>query len=116
MKTCTACGEQKELTEFYKRYDGHRAACKDCNKLYDQTPARKLAQAERQRLRYDNEPHKKKARNAVNNAIRDGRLIRQSCEVCGTANAEAHHEDYTKPFNVVWLCKHHHDEVHLCQA
>ena len=33
-KTCTECGHEKQLTEFYKRSDkeGHRAHCKTCHK------------------------------------------------------------------------------------
>jgi hypothetical protein len=48
----------------------------------------------------------------VSNAIRDGRMARQDCCVCGTPNAEAHHDDYDKPLSVIWLCKLHHEERH----
>ena len=35
------------------------------------------------------------------------------CEVCGTReNIEKHHEDYTKPLKVRWLCRKHHRELH----
>jgi hypothetical protein len=56
-------------------------------------------------------PEKRKAQWAVNNAIRDGRMVRQPCEVCGE-KAQAHHDDYSKPFDVRWLCTTHHGEVH----
>lgn len=52
------------------------------------------------------------ARQFINNAIRDGKLIRQPCEECGLEPAEAHHEDYSKPSDVRWLCKTHHSEHH----
>ncbi len=49
----------------------------------------------------------------VSNAIRSGRLIPQPCEVCGsTKNIHAHHDDYTKPLIVRWLCLHHHHDEH----
>lgn len=38
-------------------------------------------------------------------AMADGRLGK--CK-----EAQAHHEDYTKPFDVVWLCTKHHAERH----
>ena len=57
-------------------------------------------------------PWKKKATSAVNNAIRDGRLVRGPCEKCGAAKAEAHHDDYSKPLEVRWLCDAHHKEHH----
>lgn len=56
---------------------------------------------------------KKRANCAVNNAIRDGRMIRKPCSVCGEPNAQGHHEDYSKPLDVVWLCRRHHADRHL---
>jgi len=47
----------------------------------------------------------------ANNAIRSGKLLRQGCEICG-AVAHKHHDDYTKPLEVRWLCPAHHAEHH----
>lgn len=57
-------------------------------------------------------PDKYKARNALNNAIRDGRIQRGGCQVCGVCQVEGHHHDYSKPLDVEWLCKKHHTEIH----
>ena len=57
-------------------------------------------------------PEKKVARTAVSNAVRDGRLKKMPCKVCGVERVEAHHEDYAKPLEVVWLCKKHHAAIH----
>ncbi len=58
-------------------------------------------------------PEKHKARYLVGNALRGGKLKRQPCSVCGTEDClEAHHEDYTKPLVVSWLCRKHHRELH----
>ena len=51
------------------------------------------------------------ARDKARNAIRDGKLTRQPCEVCG-AWAEAHHPDYSKPLEVIWLCVPNHGAEH----
>lgn len=56
-------------------------------------------------------PEKKRAHDAVDRAIRRGQLVRQGCESCGNW-AEAHHEDYSKPLEVRWLCRKHHKEAH----
>ena len=40
-----------------------------------------------------------------------GRIQRQPCEVCG-AWAEMHHDDYSKPKDVRWLCPQHHRDWH----
>ena len=40
------------------------------------------------------------------------RLEKKPCEKCGEIKAEAHHEDYDKPLDVVWLCHKHHREIH----
>lgn len=84
---------------------------KDRVRAYTQSPERRLAARERARMSRLNHPEKIKARNAVNNAIRDGRLKRESCEVCGQV-AQAHHDDYSKPLEVKWLCRKHHDVTH----
>ena len=41
-----------------------------------------------------------------------GRIFKKPCKVCGDLNVEAHHEDYSKPLDVVWLCHKHHGVVH----
>ena len=46
------------------------------------------------------------------NAIRDGKLTKQPCEVCGDTAVDAHHDDYLKPLDVRWLCRKHHLEHH----
>ena len=56
-------------------------------------------------------PEKYAAHSAVNNALRDGRLHRHPCCICGN-KAQAHHEDYSKPLEVIWFCPKHHGEHH----
>lgn len=57
-------------------------------------------------------PEKIKAKSSVQNAIKTGRLKRKRCEKCRKSPAEAHHDDYSKPLHVRWLCKKHHVEHH----
>ena len=57
-------------------------------------------------------PEKVRARNLVNTHIKRGKLKMQPCEICANPKSEAHHEDYSKPLDVTWLCKKHHDKIH----
>ena len=67
----------------------------------------------RHALRYQNpdERQKRRARAMVQRAIARGDIIVQPCTICG-AKAEAHHDDYTKPLDVRWLCPLHHNQHH----
>lgn len=57
-------------------------------------------------------PEKHAAHSAVNREIRAGRFTPLPCEVCGS-KANAHHDDYSKQLEVVWLCPKHHAERHV---
>ncbi len=57
-------------------------------------------------------PDRAKARQKITDAIRSGKIEKKPCEICGYEPAEAHHSDYSKPFDVNWLCKKHHREIH----
>ncbi|MCK5616792.1 hypothetical protein KAR91_83800 [Candidatus Pacearchaeota archaeon] len=60
-------------------------------------------------------PEKVKAHKKVGYALKTGKLIRPStCSSCrGGGRIEAHHEDYEKPLEVIWLCSSCHRIEHL---
>ena len=113
-KTCFKCGETKPISEFYEHpsmADGHLNKCKECTKrdVADnkvENPAAILAT----RLRVcAKRPTERNAQKAVEAAIKAGALKNpQVCYGCGCKppehRIEAHHHDYTKPLDVVWLC------------
>jgi len=38
-----------------------------------------------------------------------GKIVPEPCFICGsTHQLECHHEDYTRPLQIIWLCKRHH--------
>jgi len=136
-KRCFKCKQYKSLDQFYRHpqmADGHLGKCKHCakkdvsehyqeNRSYyaeyerkrSQQPERKQKALEYQRRRRAKYPGRYKAYTAVSNAIRDGRLERQPCEVC-SMKAQAHHDDYRRPLVVRWLCRKHHLEHHSKKA
>ena len=58
-------------------------------------------------------PEKYKAHKKVEYALVSGKMVRQPCERCGMGElVHAHHDDYTKPLDVRWLCPLHHRERH----
>lgn len=65
--------------------------------------------------RYKN-PLKYKAHCSVNNALRDGRIVRpDTCSCCqSTSKLQAHHWSYEEEhwLNVVWLCTRCHADEH----
>jgi hypothetical protein len=133
-KLCGKCRNVKEASKFHKRaasFDGLAARCKECQADYDRARLYKpdrvesrmlyrksgagelLVQAGQERWETRN-GEKRKAHTAVGNAVRDGVLIKQPCEVCGEAeDIHAHHDDYSKPLEVRWLCNKHHIEHHM---
>lgn len=134
MKTCFKCQQTLPAEGFYRHpqmADGRLNKCKECTKKdvgeyrqnnidyirrYDaarfRDPRRKAKVKEYFARMRDRHPQKFKARNMVNNAIRDGILIRQPCQVCGNRESQAHHPDYSRPLDVQWLCFKHHREAH----
>lgn len=66
---------------------------------------------DRNRTYAKNHPEKIAAKVAVMIAVRSGKLTPLPCRVCGE-KAQAHHDDYSLPLAVIWLCPLHHGERH----
>lgn len=57
-------------------------------------------------------PEKVRAHWVVSNAIRYGKLIRLPCQECGNKKSHAHHNDYSQPLLIEWLCHKCHWKRH----
>jgi ribosomal protein S27AE len=134
MKECFKCKTVKPLTEFYKHSkmaDGHVNKCKECNKNdvtanrnkniervreYDRArgkePERIKASREIIRAWRNEDSRRVLAHTSVARAVRNGSLVRQPCIRCGEVKSVAHHEDYDKPLDVMWLCQPCHKQRH----
>jgi len=52
------------------------------------------------------------ASNKVHHAIKKGLIEKEPCQICGRLPSYAHHCDYNKPLDVMWLCRKCHTEWH----
>ena len=140
MRACPTCSETKPLEAFYRHpmaKDGHQAKCIECTKAavranraarieyyraYDRqrakSPHRVEARAEyakdHPKVFSPGEPEKRAARIAVGNAVRDGAILRPTeCEICSaSADLHGHHDDYSRPLEVMWVCTACHALIH----
>lgn len=135
-KSCSICRQSKSAELFYKHRgtkDGLRPDCKECRsevqkrykksergkevnreagRRYSGSEIGKKAKIAKQKRYIAKFPEKVRARSHLNTAIKAGHIIRRPCEVCGTEPAHGHHDNYSKPLEVRWLCQLHHTEEH----
>lgn len=95
-----------DAARYYRDPDKRRAA----QKQYQQTETGKKKMEEARSRWVEKNPHKRKAHHAVASAVKIGELKKGVCAVGVDCNGriEAHHDDYSKPLDVRWLCKRHH--------
>ena len=101
--------------EYLKWYRNYRLNNRDKMRAYNREYNRKW----RQKNGYHNElksqkkyPLKYQARYLLRYAVKIGNIKKLSCIICGNKKSEAHHNDYSKPLEVIWYCKQHHIEFH----
>jgi len=117
-KECFGCKAKKPIEDFYRSrgcFDGRQKRCKECQieymrQLYKGRPIRSKAAA----LYKARNLAKYEARKALQNAVAIGKMVKpESCEECGIeANLHGHHDDYSKPLDVRWLCPPCHMDWH----
>lgn len=128
-KKCAECGRDLPLSEYNKTKnskDGLQSRCRECFSRYNK--ARYAANKEKfkadiyayreanpkkvceTRLKTcQKNPTQKNAYKAVEAALKAELLVKpDTCYGCGCGNdehrIEAHHHDYAKPLEVIWLC------------
>ena len=138
-KQCTWCMKILPVTDFYRdarAKSGRRPECRTCRREYMRANADKTYEAMKKwygknpeyqrewakspkakeiirqsRMRtYEKFKDKERARWMVKNAIRSGHLTKLPCQFCGETKSEAHHDDYAKPLDVIWVCRRCHIE------
>ena len=116
---CSKCGTDKDSSQFRavppdRNKRGFYSHCKQCEaatkkKSYEKNKAHYFQKASESRARY---PIKRNARAAAAAAIKKGKIIKTPCIVCGETKVDAHHDDYSKPIDVIFLCRVHHHARH----
>lgn len=124
-KVCSTCKQSKDLADFFRdrtKKDGHQYRCIECHRKYnpykpDLFKKRYILNREyfNQKIHDWAVKNKEKcsAHSKVQRALIKGELYRKPCEVCGAIKVDAHHDDYSKPLEVRWLCKSHHMKLHF---
>lgn len=100
--TCSKCSNDLEANRVGKaRY------CLSCHNDYMKTNRKKHSElTEEQKL-------KANCRSYLNVYLKRGKIIKGNCIKCNsTEKVEAHHHDYTKPLDVIWLCRICHLNEH----
>ncbi len=126
---CSRCKGIFTEDEMHNNRSRSLQVCKSCHNINERE--RRAASRERQREYQRNYyksncntaketarvnrliyPEKHSAMDKVKYSVKRGVLSQQPCEVCRCHNAQAHHDDYSKPLEVRWLCPLHHQELH----
>jgi len=140
VKYCSTCNSVKSTINFHKnktRSDGLQDYCIECMKIYRREWRNKnfnrIRHKERNRAkqyRLNNREkinQKKKKRRKQNpkmlhaqlkvyDAITRTKKLKKpnNCSLCGlTENICAHHEDYSKPLDIIWACAKCHKQIHM---
>lgn len=50
------------------------------------------------------------SRGQVHIALKQGVLKKEPC-ICGNTEVQAHHADYKRPLDIMWVCRTHHAEL-----
>ena len=108
-KICSNCQLEKPITAFYPhKRDGYRSECKSCK-----IPYRKSGYAGKYAYKTPENAIKHRARVMINYRVKRGIIKRQPCIKCNSLKSQAHHTDYSKPLEIIWLCIKHHREEHI---
>ena len=142
-KMCQVEKSEEKFNRWYKKTGntGLRSHCKDCdhqiNKVFREKKKEELREKRRQRTgakqrelitdpirKKRNEdvyrcqrkyPEKRAARTFLNSYVKMGKIIRpEKCQKCfKKGKVEGHHEDYSQPLTVTWVCKRCHADIHF---
>lgn len=117
---CYKCKTDKNLhvTSTDKRYGYKYHVCRECSTATKKEYRATEAGAEKtyQAIKKSDDKYKDKrsARAKVKYALKTNKLVKPTnCKSCNLVRAlDGHHPDYSKPLEVVWLCRQCHADTH----
>lgn len=116
MKPCGTCRKELPKEKLYKR-GKNTFRCRPCNteivRKWHATPEGKAAQKKADRIKYIRHKTKILARIKARAAVAIGSITKpKKCEACKLVKPlQGHHEDYSKPLEVIWLCTGCHGDA-----
>lgn len=115
-RKCTLCKRTLPAERFGFRSIAslrRKSRCRDCARVWFRAAYKigkyrhKLKPRQKERAEY-----KQRAKQILENAVKSGKLKRRPCIVCRNSKADGHHPDYSKPLEVIWLCRACHMKEH----
>jgi ribosomal protein S27AE len=103
--------------DYYRDYEKQRANLPHrvaARRAYALTDAGKKSGAKAKKKWLENNTVKRAAHIILGNAVRDGKIVKLDvCEECGEGGKiHGHHDDYSQPLYVRWLCPKCHADWH----
>src|SRR5882757_3481614 len=117
-KVCPDCKTEGVFYENRAHFGGLSTHCRPCTRerarVYAKTPAGKAITDKRTRAMRHKYREKVSARDKVKYAVRKGWVVKPTnCENCEQSKKlQAHHDDYSLPLSVRWLCDPCHKLTH----
>jgi len=104
----------EDYLNWYRNYrEENRIKIRIYNRKYNKEWRKENGYNNEQNWR-DKNIDKAKAQRLLQIAVKTGKVKKQNCKECGSdKNIQGHHEDYTKPLEVLWLCPLCHKRLHI---
>lgn len=102
-----------EARKSYAATESGKEAHNRANKAWQQRNPQLISAKVREYRK--NNPAKRIAHGIVGYAIHSGTLTQKPCESCGAFPTHAHHDDYSRPLDVRWLCPPCHAAHHKAE-
>jgi len=120
--SCKSCWKKRRAKRYLENKETVQKQCrayyvKNAEHLKAKSRSRKKTYEETRKYR-EKYPEQYRAHYAVSNALKRGDLTKaDTCRICNSnGKLHAHHADYSKPLDVLWVCVDCHAKIHLKES